>query len=70
MNALFEEFDLLSKRCKPRVLAVLNRYLFAMDVETTKRKRISKKRKSAWRKTDIRDVEEFLELQREDEIIG
>lgn len=38
--------------------------------EILRKKRISKKRKSAWRKTDIRDVEEFLELQREDERIG
>lgn len=37
---------------------------------TQKRKRISKKNKSAWRKTDINDVEEFLEQQRQEERIG
>ncbi|XP_016992867.2 ribosome biogenesis protein NOP53 [Drosophila takahashii] len=36
----------------------------------TKRKRISKKNKSAWRKTDIQDVEQFLEDQRQEERIG
>lgn len=35
-----------------------------------KKKRISKKTKSAWRKTDIRDVEEFLEDQRQEERVG
>ncbi|ALC49639.1 CG1785 [Drosophila busckii] len=35
-----------------------------------KRKRISKKNKSAWRKTDIQDVEQFLEHQRQEERIG
>ncbi|XP_073829414.1 ribosome biogenesis protein NOP53 [Musca autumnalis] len=35
-----------------------------------KRKRISKKNKSAWRKTDIQDVEEYLEEQRQEERIG
>ncbi|XP_075158869.1 ribosome biogenesis protein NOP53 [Haematobia irritans] len=35
-----------------------------------KKKRISKKNKSAWRKTDINDVEEFLEEQRQEERIG
>ncbi|XP_017150837.1 ribosome biogenesis protein NOP53 [Drosophila miranda] len=36
----------------------------------TKKKRISKKNKSAWRKTDIQDVEQFLEDQRQEERIG
>ncbi|XP_016984720.1 ribosome biogenesis protein NOP53 [Drosophila rhopaloa] len=36
----------------------------------TKRKRISKKNKSAWRKTDIQDVEQFLEDQRQEERVG
>ncbi|XP_030567398.1 ribosome biogenesis protein NOP53 [Drosophila novamexicana] len=35
-----------------------------------KKKRISKKNKSAWRKTDIQDVEQFLEDQRQEERIG
>lgn len=35
-----------------------------------KKKRISKKNKSAWRKTDIQDVEEFLENQRQEERVG
>ncbi|XP_061401807.1 ribosome biogenesis protein NOP53 [Musca vetustissima] len=35
-----------------------------------KKKRISKKNKSAWRKTDIQDVEEYLEEQRQEERIG
>ncbi|XP_013109901.2 ribosome biogenesis protein NOP53 [Stomoxys calcitrans] len=35
-----------------------------------KKKRISKKNKSAWRKTDINDVEEYLEEQRQEERIG
>ncbi|XP_011202330.1 ribosome biogenesis protein NOP53 [Bactrocera dorsalis] len=35
-----------------------------------KKKRISKKTKSAWRKTDIKDVEEFLEDQRQEERVG
>lgn len=42
----------------------------ALDTEKTKRKRISKKNKSAWRKTDIQDVEEFLENQRQEERVG
>ncbi|EDX02218.1 ribosome biogenesis protein NOP53 [Drosophila yakuba] len=36
----------------------------------TKKKRISKKNKSAWRKTDIQDVEQFLEDQRQEERVG
>ncbi|XP_067635903.1 ribosome biogenesis protein NOP53 [Eurosta solidaginis] len=39
-------------------------------MSTLKRKRISKKTKSAWRKTDIKDVEEFLEDKRQEERIG
>ncbi|XP_034109300.1 ribosome biogenesis protein NOP53 [Drosophila albomicans] len=35
-----------------------------------KKKRISKKNKSAWRKTDIQDVEQFLEDQRLEERVG
>ncbi|XP_022905580.2 ribosome biogenesis protein NOP53 [Onthophagus taurus] len=35
-----------------------------------KKKRISKKKKSSWRKTDIKDVEEFLEDQRLEERLG
>ncbi|KAH8416760.1 hypothetical protein KR222_003285 [Zaprionus bogoriensis] len=35
-----------------------------------KKKRISKKNKAAWRKTDIEDVEQFLEDQRQEERIG
>uniref|UniRef100_A0A1A9VRU7 Ribosome biogenesis protein NOP53 n=1 Tax=Glossina austeni TaxID=7395 RepID=A0A1A9VRU7_GLOAU len=35
-----------------------------------KRKRVSKKNKSAWRKTDIKDVEDFLEDKLRDERIG
>ncbi|KAM8721356.1 hypothetical protein ACLKA7_007257 [Drosophila subpalustris] len=35
-----------------------------------KKKRISKKNKSAWRKTDIQDVEQFLEDQRQEERVG
>lgn len=42
--------------------------LIKMSVE--KKKRISKKNKSAWRKTDIKDVEEYLEEQRQEERIG
>ncbi|XP_037816979.1 ribosome biogenesis protein NOP53 [Lucilia sericata] len=38
--------------------------------EIQKKKRISKKNKSAWRKTDIKDVEEYLEEQRQEERIG
>lgn len=38
--------------------------------EIQKRKRISKKNKSAWRKTDIKDVETYLEDQRQEERIG
>lgn len=37
----------------------------------TKRKRVSKKNKAAWRKhTDVKDVEDFLEVQRQEERIG
>ncbi|XP_030378739.1 ribosome biogenesis protein NOP53 [Scaptodrosophila lebanonensis] len=39
-------------------------------MSVTKKKRISKKNKSAWRKTDIQDVEQFLEDQRQEERIG
>ncbi|XP_036317980.1 ribosome biogenesis protein NOP53 [Rhagoletis pomonella] len=35
-----------------------------------KKKRVSKKNKSAWRKTDIKDVEEYLEDQRQEERVG
>uniref|UniRef100_A0A1A9W8P5 Ribosome biogenesis protein NOP53 n=1 Tax=Glossina brevipalpis TaxID=37001 RepID=A0A1A9W8P5_9MUSC len=36
----------------------------------TKRKRVSKKNKSAWRKADIEDIENFLEDRRQEERIG
>ncbi|XP_053948354.1 ribosome biogenesis protein NOP53 [Anastrepha ludens] len=39
-------------------------------MSVVKKKRISKKNKSAWRKTDIKDVEEFLEEQRQEERVG
>ncbi|TDG40654.1 hypothetical protein AWZ03_012926 [Drosophila navojoa] len=42
----------------------------AAQEPATKRKRISKKNKAAWRKTDIQDVEQFLEDQRQEERIG
>lgn len=38
--------------------------------EIKRKKRISKKNRSAWRKTDIKDVEEYLEDQRQEERIG
>ncbi|EDV99605.1 ribosome biogenesis protein NOP53 [Drosophila grimshawi] len=42
----------------------------AAQDSTMKRKHISKKNKSAWRKTDIEDVEQFLEDQRQEERVG
>ncbi|XP_037937276.1 ribosome biogenesis protein NOP53-like [Teleopsis dalmanni] len=39
-------------------------------MSVAKRKRISKKNKSAWRKTDIKDVEDYLEVQRQEERVG
>ncbi|XP_004518860.1 ribosome biogenesis protein NOP53 [Ceratitis capitata] len=39
-------------------------------MSSIKKKRVSKKTKSAWRKTDIKDVEEFLEDQRQEERVG
>jgi nucleolar protein 53 len=35
-----------------------------------KKKHISKKSKSSWRKVDVKDVEDFLEEERFIEIIG
>ncbi len=39
-------------------------------VSITKRKRLSKNKKKSWRKTDVRDVEEFLEEERLEERTG
>ncbi|KAH8317053.1 hypothetical protein KR074_001263 [Drosophila pseudoananassae] len=42
----------------------------AVEPIAKKKRKISKKNKSAWRKTDIQDVEQFLEDQRQEERIG
>lgn len=42
----------------------------AVEPLAKKKRKISKKNKSAWRKTDIQDVEQFLEDQRQEERIG
>lgn len=42
-----------------------------LETERTRRKRVSKKGKKNWRKhTDVKDVEEYLEGRRREEIFG
>lgn len=42
-----------------------------VQVQRTKKKRVSKKNKKNWRKhADVKDVEEYLEGRRREEIFG